>query len=154
MPGRERLMRNLLSTALSWTVIACGFGLPLEAQDESAGVFGEVVDVRVVNLEVVVTDKGSRVTGLRPDDFILTVDGKEVAVEYFTEVLGGSAVLRGDESEASSFPALAPGEAVGTSYLLFLDDYFSEPTHRDRLIDKLIAQLPLLNPEDRMAIVA
>ncbi len=147
-------MRDFLSTALSWTVLACGLGLPLEAQDERASVFGEVVDVRVVNLEVVVTEKGIRVTGLRPDDFILTVDGKEVAVEYFTEVLGGRAVLRGDESEALSLPALAPGEAVGTSYLLFLDDYFSEPTHRDRLIDKLIAQLPLLNLEDRMAIVA
>ena len=148
------MLRHFLSTALTCSVIACGLGSPLEAQDDRAGVFGEVVDVRVVNLEVVVTEKGSRVTGLRRDDFILTVDGKEVAVEYFTEVMGGSAVLRGDESEASSLPALAPGEAVGTSYLLFLDDYFSEPTHRDRLIDKLIAQLPLLNLEDRMAIVA
>ena len=148
------MMRDFLPRALSWTIIACGLGLPLEAQDERAGLFGEVIDVRVVNLEVVVTEKGIRVTGLRPDDFILTVDGKEVAIEYFTEVLGGRAVLRGDESEASSLPALAPGEPVGTSYLLFLDDYFSEPTHRARLIDTLIEQLPLLNLEDRMAIVA
>ena len=148
------MMRDFLSTALSWTVIACGLALPLEAQDERAGFFGEVIDVRVVNLEVVVTEKGVRVAGLRPDDFILTVDGEEVEIEYFTEVLGGRAVLRDDESEASSIPALAPGEAVGTSYLVFLDDYFSEPTHRDRLIDTLIEQLPLLNLEDRMAIVA
>jgi VWFA-related protein len=148
------MMRDFLSTALFWTVIACGLGLPLEAQDESSGRFGEVIDVRVVNLEVVVTEEGVRVTGLRPDDFILTVDGEEVAIEYFTEVLGGSAVLRDDESGAASIPALAPGEAVGTSYLLFLDDYFSEPTHRNRLIDMLIAQLPLMNLEDRMAIVA
>ena len=147
-------MRDSLSAALCWTVIACGLGLPLAAQDERAGLFGEVVDVRVVNLEVVVTEEGIRVTGLRPDDFILTVDGEEVAIEYFTEVLGGRAVLRADEFEAASLPALAPGEAVGTSYLLFLDEYFSEPTHRDRLIDKVIAQLPLLNLEDRMAIVA
>ena len=148
------MMRRSLSTALFWTAIVCGLGLPLEAQDERAGLFGEVIDVRVVNLEVVVTEKGIRVTGLRPDDFILTVDGKEVAIEYFTEVLGGRAVVRGDEPEAPSLPALAPGEAVGTSYLVFLDEYFSEPTHRDRLIDTLVAQLPLLNLEDRMAIVA
>jgi VWFA-related protein len=143
------MMRDFLSRALSWTLIACGLGLPLEAQDERAG-----LDVRVVNLEVVVTEKGVRVTGLRPEDFILTVDGKEVAIEYFTEVLGGRAVLRDEESEAPSLPALAPGEAVGTSYLVFLDDYFSEPTHRNRLIDMLIEQLPLLNLEDRLAIVA
>lgn len=137
-----------------WTLIACGLGLPLEAQDERAGAFGEAIDVRVVNLEVVVTEKGNRVTGLRSDDFIVTVDGKEVAVEFFTEVLEGSAVLRAEESEAVAFSALAPGEVVGTSYLLFLDEYFSEPAHRDRLIDELIVQLPLLNLEDRMAIVA
>lgn len=149
-----RAARGFLSRVLSWAVIACGLGLPLAAQDQGPDLFGEVIDVRVVNLEVVVTEKGLRVTGLRPDDFILTVDGKEVAIEYFTEVVGGRAVVRGAETEATTLPGLAPGEAVGTSYLLFVDDYFSEPIHRDRLIDKLIAQLPLLNPEDRMAIVA
>ena len=53
-------------------------------------VFGETVDVRVVNVEVVVTDgEGRRVPGLGRDDFRLTVDGEEVAIDYFTEVRAG-----------------------------------------------------------------
>jgi len=42
-------------------------------------IFGETIDVRVVNVEVVVTDgSGNRVNGLKPADFHLKVDGKEV----------------------------------------------------------------------------
>ncbi len=51
-------------------------------------------------------------------------------------------------------PALAPGAAVGTSYLVFIDDFFTRPPDRDRVIDGLIEQLPNLTPQDRMAIVA
>ena len=41
--------------------------------------FSEVIDVRVVNLEVVVTDRaGNRIHGLSPEDFVLRVDGQEV----------------------------------------------------------------------------
>ncbi len=130
-------------------------GSPLRAQQEAPGVFSEVIDVRVVNLEVVVTDKdGARVHGLKPEDFVLTVDRKEVPIEYFTEVFGGTAVVRDDPSKATTLPALAPGEPVGTSYLVFIDEYFSLAVHRDRLLHRMIDQLPLLTPQDRMAVVA
>jgi VWFA-related protein len=51
-------------------------------------------------------------------------------------------------------PALQPGEPVGTRYLVFVDDYFAIPSYRNRVLERLAAQLPLLAPEDRMAIVA
>ena len=124
---------------------------PAAAQE---GVFGEVIDVRVVNLEVVVTDKGDRVSGLGPEDFKLTVDGKEIPIEYFTEVNGGTAVLRSDETAGATVPALAPGIEVGTSYLVFIDEYFSVPNRRDRVLRRMIDQLAYLAPQDRMAIVA
>ncbi len=117
-------------------------------------VFGEVIDVRVVNLEVVVTEKGHRVSGLGPEDFVLTVDGRQVPIEYFTEVLGGTAVLRDDETSGSTVPALAPGRVVGTSYLVFIDEFFSRLSDRNRVLRRLIEQLPLMRPEDRMAVVA
>ena len=77
---------------------------PLAAQqpapEEPASIFGETIDVRVVNVEAVVTDRqGNRVTGLGPGDFRLRVDGKEVPIEYFTEVRGGQAIAA---SEAGS----------------------------------------------------
>lgn len=123
---------------------------PLAAQ---ADAFGEVIDVRVVNLEVVVTEKGSRVRDLTPDDFLLQVDGAEVPIEYFTEVTGGIAD-GGNQDAAGTIPALAPGEKVGTSYLVFIDEFFSLATDRNRVLQSIGEQLPYLSPEDRMAVVA
>lgn len=117
------------------------------------GVFTEIIDVRVINLEVVVTDQdGVRVVGLQPEDFVLTVDGQEVAIEYFTEVLGGASVA--PDAPEGTVPALLPGEPVSTSYLLFIDEYFAINRDRDRLLDRMIEQLSLLGPQDRMAVVA
>ena len=62
-------------------------------KSQESPVFGETIDVRVVNVEVVVTDRdGNRVTGLKPGDFRLKVDGKEVPVTYFSEIAGGQSV--------------------------------------------------------------
>lgn len=122
------------------------------AQDSKVP-FAEVIDVRVVNVEVVVEENGARVRGLGPNDFELLVDGKEVPIEYFTEVEGGQAVDRTAQQDAT-VPALAPGAAVGTSYFIFIDDFFARPNDRDRVLNGMIEQLPNLGPEDRMAIVA
>ena len=139
------------------------FGLALvtlsptaEAQDVLPGVFGEVLDVRVVNVEVVVTDKkGIRVQGLGPEAFQLFVDGKEVPIDYFTEVAFGEAVARdGDTDGPAPMGSALPGEPIGTSYLLFIDDYFSLARDRDLVLKQMAEQLPALGSQDRMAVVA
>jgi len=43
---------------------------------------------------------------------------------------------------------------VGTSYLVFIDDFFSLANRRDGLLRSLKDQLSRLGPDDRMAIVA
>ncbi|MDX1503747.1 MAG: VWA domain-containing protein [Thermoanaerobaculia bacterium] len=144
--------RTLLSVALA--TLAC---LPASAQDPGPlpGIFGEVLDVRVVNLEVVVTDRdGLAVRGLGPADFVLRVDGEPVPIDYFSEVQGGVAVARDGGGQVPEIGELAPGEPVGTSYLFFIDDFFSVPNDRNRVIDGVIEDLGLLGPEDRMAVVA
>ncbi len=123
----------------------------------SAPVFGETVEVRVVNLEVVVTDRdGVPVTGLGPADFSLTVDGREVPVRYFSEVRSGTAVApEGTPSPGiGEVPDVVPGTPVGTSYLVFVDDFFPLARDRDRVLASLRDQVGRLRPEDRMAIVA
>ncbi len=134
----------------------------ITAQGEGApsalpGVFGEILDVRVVNIEVVVTDKsGLPVRGLTAEDFRLLVDGQEVDIDYFSEVRGGLTLDPGAGAEEllPGVPALAPGEPVGTSYLVFVDDFFAVASDRDRVLNAMIDDLPLLAPEDRMAVVA
>ena len=124
--------------------------------------FGESIDVRVVNVEAVVTDRqGHRVTGLKPENFRLRVDGKEVPVEYFSEVREGqsaapAAPAEGGQPEtarpAAGVQALAEGP-VGTYYLVFIDDYFSVPAQRNAVLKGLKDDLGRLGPGDRMAIV-
>ena len=142
---------SVVSVAVLWAWLGFTAGLSSAQEPE---VFGEVIDVRVVNLEVVVTEKGERVTGLGPDDFELLVNKEPVAIEYFTEVSGGTAVARDDSGESAALPALAPGEPVGTSYLVFIDEFFTLARDRDRVLDALSEQLPNLQSQDRMAIVA
>ena len=119
------------------------------------GVFGETVDVRVVNIEVVVTDRqNERVTGLTAADFRLRVDGKELPIEFFSEVRGGQAIELAGGGTVQGVPAVVPGTPVGTSYLVFIDDFFSIQRDRDRVLRGLSANLGSLGPEDRMAVVA
>ena len=120
--------------------------------------FGETVEVKVVNVEAVVTDRqGNRVPGLAAENFKLTVDGREVPIQYFSEIRGGDAVAPaspGAEKGWLGVPGVVPGQPVGTSYLVFVDDYFSLRLDRDRALERLRSELPALGPEDRMAIVA
>ena len=132
--------------------------LPVLAQGDATGAsdspFAEVIDVRVINLEVVVEEKGVRVHGLQPEDFELTVDGREVPIEYFTEVIGGVAEVRQGSTADATVPAQIPGEQVASSYLVFIDDHFPIARDRNRVLDHLIEQLPNVRPVDQMAVVA
>ncbi len=155
-PSQNPAVRTLQAGLLA-ALSALPLATPaLTAQDEPVpGIFNEVIDVRVVNLEAVVTDRaGNRVTGLTPADFKLTVDGKQVPIEYFNEVTGGVVADPGAGTSAEGLPTLVPGKPVSTSYLVFIDDFFPLERDRNRVLDALRAELPLLNPEDRMAIVA
>ena len=126
---------------------------PAPAQ-ESATSFGETIDVRVVNVEAVVTDRdGTRVFGLTPDDFQLLVDGEEVPIDFFTEFRGGQA-LRDVGASPWKIAPVSDFQAQGTSYLVFIDDFFSQRVDRDRVIRALEDELAFLGPDDRMAIVA
>lgn len=141
---------------------------PAPAQDAEAdapvprGAFGEVVDVRVIDVEVVVTDaEGRRVSGLEKDDFQLFVNGLETPIAFFDEVRDGRflpAVPAGEDTReadaAGDAPAAARHALVPTSYLLFIDDYFTRPPHRNRVLRELARDLERLAPGDLFAAVA
>ncbi len=118
------------------------------------GIFAEVLDVRVINIEVTVTDKrGTPILGLGADDFELVVDGEGVPVEYFSEIRGGVA-LDSEGATLPGAPAVAAGQPVGVSYLVFIDDFFGLKPDRNTVLRSLKEDLAYLRPEDRMAIVA
>lgn len=116
--------------------------------------FGEIVDVRVVNVEAVVTDRsGTRVLGLTPDDFHLLVDGEERSIDFFSEFRGGN-LLRDIGASPWDLAPISETQAEGTSYLVFIDDFFGLGVDRNRVLRALKDELAFLRPEDRMAIVA
>jgi hypothetical protein len=99
--------------------------------------------VRVINVEVVVTDRaGRRVTGLQPDDFRLLVDGVEAPIEYFSEIREGVAEPR--QAADDALPDAAPPGAVGTNFLVYVDDNRMRKTERDLAIEAMIEDLALL----------
>lgn len=135
--------------------IAMVLSLPLPASAQSSdSTFAESIDVRIVNVEAVVTDRdGVRIFGLTPEDFQLTVDGEEVPIEFFTEIRGGQ-VLRDVGASPWDIAPISEAQAQGTSYLVFVDDFFSIGVDRNRVLRALRDQLSFLGSEDRMAIVS
>lgn len=121
--------------------------------------FSETIDVRVVNVEVVVTDgDGNRVQGLDAGDFELLVDGEPLPIDYFTEVDEGVARApreeQVDERDLQAVAALDPDTPVATNYLLFIDEFFAIKRDRDRVLKRLERDLAQLGAHDRMAVVA
>ena len=110
-------------------------------------IIGETIDVRVVNVEVVATSEGQLVKGLSASDFRLLVDGREVPIEFFTEVAEGTAA-------ASPTSPVPEAEAVARSFLIFIDESFSVAKARDVVLQNLERDLVLMGPKDRMAVLA
>jgi VWFA-related protein len=119
------------------------------------GVFSEVLDVRVVDVEVVVTDgEGRRVPGLSVRDFRLTVDGAERAIDFFDEVRDGqsqsSPAVGADPADAGD----AQSEDGSRSYLVYIDDSFTRARDRNLVLENLAGEIESMGPRDRMAVVA
>ncbi len=142
-------MRNRLLLA---AILASA--LPAAAQLSETGGFADAIDVRVVNVEAVVTDRqGERVPGLSREDFRLLVDGQEVPVTFFNEVADGvmTAAAAVEDGEGGQGPA---EEAVGRNILIFVDDSFGIAPHRNLVLDRIGKSLSHLSPADRVALVA
>ena len=144
--------------AMALLLLLAAAAAPIAAQqDDLPAVFSEVIDVRVVNIEVVVTDKqGNRIHDLVASDFELLVDGEPTPIDYFTEIAEGLAreTAEADVAGVAGVPNLEPNTPVGTSFLVFIDDFFSIQRDRNRVIDRLEEDLAELGPADRVAAVA
>lgn len=140
-------------------LLLVGVVAALRAQEPIAGSFIDIIDVRVVNIETVVTNpEGQRVGGLRPEDFRLLIDGEEVSIDYFTEIRDGrifsSAPDPGHDPSRTESASGADEATVATNYLVFIDDVFSVAAQRNRVLQSLGKQIQGLNAADQMAIVA
>ena len=105
----SRPFRGIIVAAFICALIASP-ALAQSTNDGDAGAtFGESVDVRLVNLEVVVEEDGERIEGLEARDFVLLVDGERVPIEFFREVRGGRLAAATASSPADE---LTPGTSA------------------------------------------
>ena len=101
---------------------------PLAAQEEP---YEEVVEVHVVNVEVVVTDKaGQPVTGLTREDFELFEDGQPMMLTNFY-------AAEGTRDNA----ALPPDGTSRLNLVIFVDQLNIGPRNRKLLFDRLRQEL-------------
>ena len=117
-------------------------------------VFSERVEVRVLDLDVDVTDsKGQPVTDLKREDFAVKIGGRVMPIDYFAQVSDGT-IHSPDLATASPDQVLAAytkgGEAiVPRNFLIYIDLGFISPGIRNRSINALSDFVTRLGPERR-----
>jgi VWFA-related protein len=127
---------------------AAGAGAGKQPADEN---FVESVTVNVVNVDVYISDKRGRVTGLARQDFELYEDGRPMAITNFLAVEGGKTTGAAAEAEAAAEaaepnrpPKLPPGyeqapipEDQKLRLIVYIDNYNLKPFDRNRVMRDL-----------------
>ncbi len=140
--------------ALTLAALAGLAGPSTAAAQEPTETFAEEIEVRVVNLEVVVTDAGGRrVPGLAADAFAVRLDGEPVPITHFAEIAAGPPGA--EPAGEGAGPAAPTAPAPGASFLVFIDDHTTLERNRNFVLEWLRQELgSALGPRDRMAIAA
>ncbi len=114
------------------------------AQAQPDQTFIDTLDVQVVEVDVVVTDRNGRpVRGLTRDDFELYVDGEPVEItNFFESELLGQPAESADQAappaaEAEPAQAEAAAEPASLTVVLYMDDANLFPPYRSRLLRRL-----------------
>ncbi|MDQ5870906.1 MAG: VWA domain-containing protein [Acidobacteriota bacterium] len=141
-----------MNRALALALVAAFSTGPAVAQDQPAG-FTEQVEVRVMDLDVVVTDRdGKPVRDLKREDFTVRLGGKVVPIDYFARVDAG-AIHVPDLATASPEQVLAPPERTEPVYLpryflIYVDLGHMSPVWKRRALEPLRDLVARFGPND------
>lgn len=152
-------MKRLLGLLLSISpALAFAQAQPPEGQQAAAPGFRESVEVRVMDLDVSVNDsKGQPVGDLRKDEFVVTVDGQAVPIDYFTRIEEGT-IHAPDLATASPDRVLeeyrkGPDAYVPRHYLFYFDLGNLSPASRKRGLEALRDLVTRFGPSDSARVV-
>jgi VWFA-related protein len=116
--------------------------------------FSEVLEVRVTNIDVMVTKDGKPVTGLTRDDFEVYENGVRKDISNFLEVREDSATMSAEVSGAAPETVMPPA-ARPRSIVVFVDDAALEPMRRNAVLPHLKKFFATqVRPGDQVSIVA
>jgi VWFA-related protein len=120
--------------------------------------FTEEVEVRVMDIDVVVTGRDGRpVTDLKREDFTIRIDGKPVPIDYFARVDEGT-IHAPDLASASPDQVLAAyrrGEEayVPRHFLMYVDVGHLAPNARKRGVEAMRDLVTRMGPNDRGRVI-
>jgi VWFA-related protein len=139
--------RPHFSRVTSVVLIAAITAWPLAAQQKSqqpaeAPKLTESIDVRVIGVDVVVTDKkGNPVTGLTKDDFQVFENGIEKPISNFYEIEGKTAAqavtVPTPGAPAAPLPKEEVNEQLRRRILLYIDNLSLAPFNRNRVFKQM-----------------
>lgn len=131
-------MRARFPATLVVAVLASVGGAAAQSPPATGTAFGERIEVRVVNVDVVVTDRdGNPVVGLGPEEFAVYEDGALQELTNFAFVEGPR--LR--EGADGAWRPVTPDSSFRRRLLLLVDNNFVEKPDRDRALAALQAYL-------------
>jgi len=119
----------------------------------------ESIEVRVVNVDVVVRDRaGKPVTGLTKADFEIYENGQKREISNLYEVRAPAVPAPSAKPAAPAEPAPAqaevPVEIRPRNIVMFVDNYSLQPFRRDKVLQSLRKFIDeKLSPQDRVMIV-
>jgi VWFA-related protein len=114
-------------------VSLCGSGL---AAQQTPGPFMDTIDVNVVNVEVMVTDReGMPVTDLGPESFTLWEDGEQVELTNFFAVTGKQVLP--PETANDELTIRPTPDTQRLQLVLLVDELNIRPENRNRMLDEL-----------------
>lgn len=110
----------------------------------------ESIEVRVVNVDVVVTDRaGNPVPNVTKDDFEILEENKHQSITNFAEIRADTAVTAANAPPAASVAPPRP-----RSFMIFFDNGSIQPQMRKPLVDSLQRFVDQLRPPDVVSVVS
>ncbi|MDH3746139.1 MAG: VWA domain-containing protein, partial [Acidobacteriota bacterium] len=128
--------------------------------ENPTGFFTEVLDVRVINVEVFVSDRsGTPVAGLGPEDFELRVDGAPIEISNFYAEAGGrvrpivGAVERPADPSFRTVEEVAAETPRRSHVVVLLDHTRLSSNNRKRTLRSLREAVSSLGKEDLVSVI-
>ena len=161
MAPRSRRLSTLAAGVLLLAALLSGATALAQDPAPAPSFFVDTLDVRVINVDVIVTDRsGNSITDLQQDDFELEVDGKRMPISNFYAESGGRVreTVRPIEGRPTdtSFKPIDEVEAdpERRSHVVVMVDHSRiRASNRKRAFKALRQAVTQLDPQDLVAVV-
>src|SRR5947207_5107605 len=121
---------SFAAALLAAALFVVPFALPAAAITRVVPRSGETIDVSIVNLDVIVTDKrGHRVHGLTKDDFEVFEDGKPQSISNFAAYAPEPKSVVTDSKTTLTTPVVETPKRQHRTIVVFIE-YFKLPAFR------------------------